>query len=175
HLTPTRRSSALPRHLAGRLRTGPPPAPADCEPPAALRARATGQADLPALYGRFAALGIDYGPAFRGLAEGHRADGAALARLTGRPAEGHLIHPALLDAALHTAALPDGAPTDRAFVPAGTGRLRFTGRRTAPAWVTCHPRSLSGDTLTCDLRLWDADEHLVLEAEDLRLDRKSVV
>ncbi|NEC80676.1 hypothetical protein G3I38_15905, partial [Streptomyces sp. SID7958] len=74
-----------------------------------------------------------------------------------------------LDAALHTAALPDGAPTDRAFVPAGTGRLRFTGRRTAPAWVTCHPRSLSGDTLTCDLRLWDADEHLVLEAEDLRL------
>ncbi|MFF5882603.1 SDR family NAD(P)-dependent oxidoreductase [Streptomyces sp. NPDC012589] len=157
------------QHLTGRLRTGPPPAPADREPPAALRARATGQADLTALYGRFAALGIDYGPAFRGLAEGHRADGAALARLTGRPAEGHLIHPALLDAALHTAALPDGAPTDRAFVPAGTGRLRFTGRRTAPAWVTCHPRSLSGDTLTCDLRLWDADEHLVLEAEDLRL------
>src|SRR5690606_1022728 len=58
------------QHLTGRLRTGPPPAPADREPPAPRRARATGQADLPALYGRFAGRGT------RGRAREHVASAA---------------------------------------------------------------------------------------------------
>ncbi|MCZ0991135.1 polyketide synthase dehydratase domain-containing protein [Streptomyces diastatochromogenes] len=74
-------------------------------------ARALRRAGRPsALYAGLAALGIDYGPAFRGLTEGHRDGGTtAVARLAARPAAGHLLHPATLDAAFHTAALPAAA------------------------------------------------------------------
>ncbi|MER6471171.1 SDR family NAD(P)-dependent oxidoreductase [Streptomyces collinus] len=159
------------RHVTGRLLTGPAaPAPGPDPDLAALRARCAEPVDLPAVYAGLAALGIDYGPAFRGLTDGHRdGGGAALARLAARPAAGHLLHPATLDAAFHTAALPATAPQGRAFVPAGAGHLRFTGLRTAPAWAACDLRAVDGDTAVLDLRLWDEDGRLVLAADDFRL------
>ncbi|MFI6492385.1 SDR family NAD(P)-dependent oxidoreductase [Streptomyces sp. NPDC050564] len=156
------------RHAVGRVAVGPVEPVVDARF-AALREQCTEEVDLSGVYGRLAALGIDYGPAFRGLEAGHRAASAALGRLADRPAAGHLLHPAVLDAAFHTAALPDDAPEGRAFVPAGVGRLRFTGLRTTPAWVTCALRSVDGDTAILDLRLWDANEQLVLEAEEFEL------
>ncbi|MFE1291211.1 SDR family NAD(P)-dependent oxidoreductase [Streptomyces sp. NPDC058751] len=136
---------------------------------AVLRERCGREADLPAVYAGLAALGIDYGPAFRLLQQGHRTDTAAIGRLARQPAAGHLLHPAVLDAAFHTAALPAEAPAGRAFVPSGVGRLRFTGLRSAPAWVTCRLRSTDGDTALLDLRLWDEKEQLVLEATEFEL------
>ncbi|MET8805784.1 SDR family NAD(P)-dependent oxidoreductase [Streptomyces sp. NPDC004546] len=135
----------------------------------AVREQCTQDADLPAVYAGLSALGIDYGPAFRGLEHGRRGHSAALGRLAARPAAGYLLHPAVLDAAFHTAALPQDAPEGRAFVPAGVGRLRFTGLRTTPAWAGCELRSVSGDTATLDLRIWDEDGQLVLEMEGFRL------
>ncbi|GHH85905.1 type I polyketide synthase [Streptomyces capitiformicae] len=161
------------RHVTGRVALGSHTEtdthPAATERLATLREWCTEEADLPTVYAGLTALGIDYGPAFRGLEQGHRTDGAALGRLAPKPAAGHLLHPALLDAAFHTAALPGDAPEGRAFVPAGVGRLRFTGLRTAPVWVTCHLRSVDGDTATLDLRLFDENEQLVLEAEQFRV------
>ncbi|MET9890342.1 SDR family NAD(P)-dependent oxidoreductase [Streptomyces sp. NPDC006465] len=146
------------------------PAAADAgEEPARLRERCDEEADLPAVYAGLTALGIDYGPAFRLLEQGHRTDTTALGRLAPRPAAGHLLHPAVLDAAFHTAALPADAPAARAFVPAGVGRLRFTGLRSAPAWATCRLRSVDGDTALVDLRLWDEKERLLLEAVEFEL------
>ncbi|MEY9988735.1 FkbH-like protein [Streptomyces sp. V4I8] len=158
------------RHVDGRITVISTVASADpSEPLAALRERCTEQADLPAVYAGLAALGIDYGPAFRGLTSGHRTHSTAVARLADRPAAGHLLHPAVLDAAFHTAALPGDAPQGRAFVPAGVGRLRHTGLRTPPVWVTCELRSVSGDTATLDLRLYDEKDQLLLEAEEFGL------
>ncbi|MFD3617923.1 SDR family NAD(P)-dependent oxidoreductase [Streptomyces sp. NPDC058676] len=156
------------RHVAGRVAVTAP-AEDGGEDLAAWRERCDELADLPAVYAGLTALGIDYGPAFRGLEEGRRTADAALGRLTRRPADGHLLHPAVLDAAFHTAALPGAAPQGRAFVPAGVGRLRFTGRGTAPAWATCTLRSVDGDTATADLRLYDEDEQLLLAAEEFTL------
>ncbi|WP_149824438.1 type I polyketide synthase [Streptomyces tailanensis] len=158
-------------HVTGRVALG---SDTDTEPAAAerlatLRKWCTEEADLPTVYAGLTALGIDYGPAFRGLEQGHRTDGAALGRLAPKPDAGHLLHPAVLDAAFHTAALPGDAPEGRAFVPAGVGRLRFTGLRTTPVWVTCHLRSVDGDTAILDLRLIDENEQLLLEAEEFRL------
>ncbi|KOG17709.1 type I polyketide synthase [Streptomyces viridochromogenes] len=164
------RSASWEGHVDGRIAVAPAEPAADPgEPPAALRERCTEQADLPAVYAGLAALGIDYGPAFRGLESGHRTHSSALARLADKPAAGHLLHPAVLDAAFHTAALPGDAPQGRAFVPAGVGRLRHTGVRTTPVWVTCELRSLSGDTATVDLRLYDEEDQLILEAEEFAL------
>ncbi|MET9902384.1 SDR family NAD(P)-dependent oxidoreductase [Streptomyces sp. NPDC006446] len=161
------------RHVTGRVvdtAAEPEPAAPDTgEEPAVLRERCDEEADLPAVYEGLTALGIDYGPAFRGLEQGHRTDTAAVGRLARRPAAGHLLHPAILDAAFHTAALPADAPAGRAFVPAGVGRLRFTGLRSAPAWATCRLRSVDGDTALLDLRLWDDREQLLLEAMEFEL------
>ncbi|MXM65410.1 SDR family NAD(P)-dependent oxidoreductase [Streptomyces sp. HUCO-GS316] len=159
------------RHVTGRVAptAAEPAAPDAGESLAALRELCVQEADMAAVYAGLAALGIDYGPAFRGLRESHRSHTAALGRLTARPAAGHLLHPALLDAAFHTAALPADAPEGRAFVPAGVGRLRFTASGSTPAWATCRLRSVDGDTATLDLRLWDENEQLVLEAEEFRL------
>ncbi|MFF3326342.1 SDR family NAD(P)-dependent oxidoreductase [Streptomyces sp. NPDC002889] len=158
------------QHVSGRVVLTPAePGAGAGEPPAALRERCAEEVDLPAVYAGLNALGIDYGPAFRGLEAGHRTDSAALGRLADRPAAGHLLHPAVIDAAFHTAALPGDAPEGRAFVPAGFGRLRFTGLRTTPVWVTCELRSVAGDTAILDLRLWDKDEQLILEAQEFEL------
>lgn len=158
------------RHVSGRLAVTEETAAADDEERLdAVSERCDEQVDLSAVYAGLAALGIDYGPAFRGLEEGRRTDAAALGRLARTPAAGHLLHPAVLDAAFHTAALPGGAPEGRAFVPAAVGQLRFTGLRTAPVWATCRLRSVDGDTATVDLRLWDEDEQLVLEAREFAL------
>ncbi|MFG2361747.1 SDR family NAD(P)-dependent oxidoreductase [Streptomyces mirabilis] len=156
------------RHVSGRLAVTEETA-ADEERLDAVRERCDEQVDLAAVYAGLAALGIDYGPAFRGLEEGRRTDAAALGRLARTPAAGHLLHPAVLDAAFHTAALPGGAPEGRAFVPAAVGQLRFTGLRTAPVWATCRLRSVDGDTATVDLRLWDEDGQLVLEVREFAL------
>lgn len=137
--------------------------------PAALRERCPERVDVAAVYAALAAAGIDYGPAFRGLTEGLRGPSEALGRLAHVPGAGHLLHPAVLDSAFHTAALPGNAPGGKAFVPAGVGRLRFTGLRTAPAWVACTLRSLDGDTATLDLTLTDAEERPVVEIEGLEL------
>ncbi|MFF4302634.1 SDR family NAD(P)-dependent oxidoreductase [Streptomyces sp. NPDC001601] len=161
------------RHVGGRVAvTGEQPPPdvrLDDLRLTTVREQCTQDADLPAVYAGLSALGIDYGPAFRGLEQGRRGHAAALGRLAARPAAGYLLHPAVLDAAFHTAALPQDAPEGRAFVPAGAGRLRFTGLRTTPAWAGCELRSVSGDTATLDLRIWDEDGQLVLEMEGFRL------
>ncbi|MEV4233364.1 acyltransferase domain-containing protein, partial [Streptomyces bobili] len=155
------------RHVTGRILVDTPPVP---EPRLdELRASCTEVVELAPVYAQLGALGIDYGPAFRNLESGRRSDGAALARLAERPTAGHLFHPAVLDSALHTAALPGDAPEGRAFVPAGFGRVRHTGRRTAPVWVSCELRAVEGDTASLDLRLWDDDGQLVLEAEEFAL------
>ncbi|MFF7749304.1 SDR family NAD(P)-dependent oxidoreductase [Streptomyces sp. NPDC007971] len=158
------------QHVTGRIATTPGAGPDAGPALAALRERCTEPVDLPAVYAGLAALGIDYGPAFRGLEEGRRDGGtSAVARLAARPAAGHLLHPATLDASFHSAALPADAPDGRAFVPAGAGHVRFTGLRTRPAFVSCDLRSVDGDTALLDLRLWDENGQLVLAADEFRL------
>ncbi|WP_335980574.1 SDR family NAD(P)-dependent oxidoreductase [Streptomyces sp. CA2R106] len=159
------------QHVTGRAAPGAggQPIPAAAGRLADLREECTGHADLTAVRAALSALGIDHGPAFRALEQGRFSGGAALGRLAPRPAAGHLLHPAVLDAAFTTAALPGDAPAGRAFVPAEVGRLHFTGRRTPPAWATCRLRSAAGETATADLAVYDEDEHLVLYAEEFRL------
>ncbi|WP_143631606.1 acyltransferase domain-containing protein, partial [Streptomyces thermovulgaris] len=63
------------------------------------------QVELEGFYEAFAARGLGYGPAFQGLVELWRKDNTAYGRVRlpeGLTTEGFGIHPALLDAALHT-------------------------------------------------------------------------
>ncbi|MEG8281346.1 type I polyketide synthase, partial [Streptomyces sp. AHA2] len=93
--------------------------------------------ELDGLYDRFAAQGIDYGPLFRGLTELWRKGDTAygLVRLPETDAAaGFLLHPALLDTALHVmkGVAREEAPgallpfewSDVALHAAGSGELR---------------------------------------------------
>ncbi|HEX8742962.1 MAG TPA: acyltransferase domain-containing protein, partial [Thermoleophilaceae bacterium] len=93
------------RHASGTLSavSPPPPAPLDgAWPPDGAE-----PLDPDALYAQLLAQGLAYGPAFQGVRRGWRAAGGeVLAEVELAPAEaagaqGHLIHPALLDACLH--------------------------------------------------------------------------
>ncbi|MEU8782736.1 type I polyketide synthase [Streptomyces sp. NPDC048637] len=106
------------RHAEGTLADGPPErrTPADLTawpPPGA------DPVDLSGLYEHTAASGFAYGPAFRGLHAAWRRGDEVFAEVT-LPEQyrdaGFVLHPALLDAALHTVALaaPD---TERAVLP----------------------------------------------------------
>lgn len=97
---------------------------------AAVRARCPNRLDTEALYRRLEAVGLDYGPAFRGLAEAFHSKDELLARLV-LPDSVDLafrnacpLHPVLIDGALQSVvallAVPDGF-----HLPYGIGALRF--------------------------------------------------
>jgi hypothetical protein len=127
------------------------------------------------VYARLAAAGVEFGAAFRGLVEGWSAPRTALARLADPPAAPYVLHPALLDAALQSVALPGDAPADRAFVPAAVRGLRFTGLRSRPAWAACRLLSLSEDAAVLSVHLFDEQERLVLTVDGFELTALSAV
>ncbi|WP_436843915.1 SDR family NAD(P)-dependent oxidoreductase, partial [Streptomyces sioyaensis] len=123
------------RHAEGTLADGPPepgtPADLTAWPPPGAE-----PVDVSDLYERTAANGFAYGPAFRGLQAAWRRGDEVFAEVT-LPEQyrdtGFGLHPALLDAALHTVALaaPD---TERAVLP-----FSFRAVTAAPA---AHPDTL---------------------------------
>ncbi len=67
--------------------------------------------DLAGFYPALAAGGIAHGPAFQGLRAAWRRSGEVFAEIaTASDVDGFTMHPALLDAALHAAALPGAVP-----------------------------------------------------------------
>ncbi|GAB2784673.1 type I polyketide synthase [Amycolatopsis magusensis] len=83
------------------------------------------------LYEKLALRGYDYGPAFQGVVAAWRGDGELFAEVQlpeGLPAQAFGLHPALLDAALHTVALAaDGAAAGQVMLPfSWSGVSRFT-------------------------------------------------
>ncbi|MFE6872866.1 polyketide synthase dehydratase domain-containing protein, partial [Kitasatospora sp. NPDC057692] len=91
------------RHASGRLTSDvtEPAAAADVWPPAGAE-----RIDLDGLYERLADRGYAYGPLFQGLHTAWRQDGDLFAEITlpqdDTDTTGFGLHPALLDAALHT-------------------------------------------------------------------------
>ncbi|MGK3202849.1 type I polyketide synthase [Amycolatopsis sp. MEPSY49] len=127
-------------HASGTLAAAPAPAAGDLTgtwPPAGAE-----PIDLDGLYDRIAENGFDYGPAFRGLRRAWRVGEEIFAEV-GLPepeaaeAGRFGLHPALLDAALHTVALRDESRAVLPFAWAGvtlhaggasTLRVRVTGQ-----------------------------------------------
>lgn len=86
--------------------TRKPPAPVKLDIRQLKEQMRKGSLDTAALYADFARIGINYGTAFQGLSAIHRGDRQLLAKLNlpvaleGRQHE-YLLHPSLMDAALH--------------------------------------------------------------------------
>ncbi|GAA3044863.1 hypothetical protein GCM10010448_29630 [Streptomyces glomeratus] len=138
-------------HATGRLG---PAAPGAREDAAALGSWPPPDAtpvDLGGAYERLAAAGHAYGPAFRGVTSLWRRDGELFAEVGPVPvdqARRHLLHPALLDAALHAVLLAEP--------PSGAARMPFawqgmTLHATGATALRVRVRTSGPDTVAVDL------------------------
>ncbi|WP_067654380.1 type I polyketide synthase [Nocardia harenae] len=157
-------------HARGRvLPAGDDPVAVD---PDGARARCGTAASLPELYARLEELGLHYGPAFRGLSELACGDGEALGRIRrrdGTAATGGMLHPALLDACLHTVAAAVGGETAAAGalpLPVGVERVWAATAAAAPAtgWAHARIRLVRGHEVLADVSVWDDSGEIVWQA-----------
>ncbi|WP_281180706.1 type I polyketide synthase [Nocardia niwae] len=130
-------------HAGGVLAADPDPGPGDRTgwdrvwPPAGAE-----ELDEQAIYRRIAHLGMDYGPAFRGMRAAWRRGDEVFAEValddaTAAQASGYGIHPALFDACLHPALdfVMDDLPAGRVPLPVTVGGLRTIRSGSGPVRV----------------------------------------
>ncbi|MEJ3655548.1 SDR family NAD(P)-dependent oxidoreductase [Actinomycetes bacterium KLBMP 9759] len=129
HARPDTADAPWTRHVTGTLAPPTPTAAVDLRtwpPPGAT------PVPLEGAYERLAARGLDYGPDFRGLTAAWKQGGTLFAEVTlpaARAADGFALHPALLDAALHTLAV-DSDGVELPFTWSGVA-LHAVGATTA--------------------------------------------
>jgi len=122
--------------------------------------------------------GLDFGPSLLGVAEIHRRDGEALARvrLAATPVDGFRLHPALLDGCLQAvaAALPGADAGGDPFLPVGIDAVVVRDRLPAEVWSHVTVREgagRGGDTLVADVRVLDDAGRVLAELRGLTLRR----
>nr|ATG32075.1 polyketide synthase [Nannocystis pusilla] len=145
---------------------------------AEIRARCRESLTGDAFYKKLAQQGLEYGPAFRGVQSLVHGPGEALAELRLPPAlaataERHRIHPALLDAGLHTilAALPDGLRATGPALPIAAERVRLHARPGATLTSHVRLRPGAGEFATADIELLDERGAVIAEIVGLRVQR----
>ena len=131
---------------------------------AAVRSRCAQAVPVEEFYERLVEIGLDYGPAFRGVRELWSGEGESVglveidsARLAALERYG--AHPAVLDACLHVlgVAVPsDDVSTGEVYVPVGIERFQLFRTLGARVWVAAVLRpAASRGTLVSDLHLFD--------------------
>ncbi|MFD8546341.1 SDR family NAD(P)-dependent oxidoreductase [Streptomyces sp. NPDC059649] len=156
-------------HAVGTLDTrAPRPAP-DPEPwPHDMT-----QIDLTKMYDRVTEHGYHYGPAFQGLRHLQRHGDELFAECQAStdlpaPTAGFLVHPALLDAALH-ALLPDVADPRPAALPFAWSGVRFHARAATADATLVRARLTPTGPESVRLLVTDDQGHVLLEVDELTL------
>ncbi|MFG1241400.1 type I polyketide synthase [Xanthobacter sp. V7C-4] len=163
-------------HARIGVRRSGPEAPAG---PVPVVDEAAAPVDLAGFYRQFAAGGLDYGPAFRGvrtLRAGATDAWAEVALPEGLSDTACGLHPALLDGAFQVVAAigTEGDGARPVYLPQGVGRLAQLAA--VPARVFVHARLVSdampgAPRLAADLTLSDADGTVVARVTGLALRR----
>ncbi|MEQ9366968.1 MAG: SDR family NAD(P)-dependent oxidoreductase [Leptospirales bacterium] len=175
-------------HARGIAMTGPEAEPSTVDL-AAIRGRLTKPMSPEGLYERLAGRGLEYGPAFRRVTGVRVGDQEALVEITGskdptdaepgNASDEYILHPALLDAAVHATAclFPEDDRLERSFVPAALAALRIAGRIPAEclAWIRRRsPETADYDELIFDLQLLSPEDGAVCaELHGLRLQARA--
>jgi acyl transferase domain-containing protein/surfactin synthase thioesterase subunit/acyl carrier protein len=158
-------------HMIGMVRktSAPPPAAANLDQ---IRERCATVIPVERYYATVHALGLQYGPSFRGIETLRRGDGEVCARVR-LPAQvaavdAASLHPALLDACLHVypalvSAYGDLSETPRetrrTFLPISIEQFRSAGAPSRDVWVHATRRDGSAATeiLTIDIAIYRDD------------------
>jgi NADPH:quinone reductase-like Zn-dependent oxidoreductase len=148
---------------------------------AALQAACPETLDTDEYYHDLAAIGLAYGPAFRGLMKMSRGDGCALGFVqlpeSAGTVVGYHIHPALLDACFHVigATMPaehQDDPDAPVYVPVGMSGVRLYRTVANSAWcyVQLSTESVPGaPTLNCRMQLLDEAGNILAVIDRLDL------
>ena len=147
---------------------------------AAVRAPCPEQLSAARHYEASRGRGLEYGPAFQGVEELWRGEGAALGRIqlpsSVPPAtSAYRIHPALLDACFQVvsaAVSQEDAGADEAYLPVGLESFRLLSPPRGMLWshATLRPAA-DGDGLVGDVLIHDAEGRRVAQALGLRARR----
>ena len=162
-------------HLSGFVRRLVDEAPSEPRAKGRRVERAGRRIGVDRFYADLRALGLDYGPAFRGLRDIHRRRREVIATVSlpvGVDRDGHAIHPAFLDACLHAyLALVDRAASGGIHLPVGFERFRLLREVPGDAQVqivaTREPRGQ--EDLVVDVRVNDSAGRPVAVIDGLRL------
>jgi acyl transferase domain-containing protein/NAD(P)-dependent dehydrogenase (short-subunit alcohol dehydrogenase family)/dienelactone hydrolase len=174
-------------HVSGEIESTPaePMAPVDL---VGLRRRFIeigDPLDVADFYGRYAALGLNYGPAFRSVRSLARigAGGESLAHVTieTNAAAGYWIHPTLLDGCFQAVgAIFKSLGRGDAYLPIAIQRLRVLGPIPDEIWshaVLRENANAADPGVMADIRLIDGDGQVVMLIEGLRavpIDRQAL-
>ncbi|WP_067895705.1 type I polyketide synthase [Nocardia vaccinii] len=122
-------------------------------------------------YSGLDAAGLQYGPAFRRVVDVRVGEDVAVATVDGSIAEGsgHLAHPAVVDAAMQSAALlfADERINEGTMVPVGVNAVRLLAP--LPERITVVARRDPKARLRADVDLLDADQNLVMRLTGLQI------
>ena len=135
--------------------------------------------DLDALHAEITRAGVDYGPSFRGLIAAWRDGSRIFAELSAPDnisPDGHVLHPALLDAALHVLALSRvGVDLDTAMLPVAWSEvvIHTSGASELRARIDLDD-SNGPDHATLALHLTDTTGRPVLDIGALQFQRASL-
>ena len=166
-------------HASGRIAVAQTPAAENLSREAitALIERCTETLDGAALYDRFAELGYNYGPTFRGIGQLWWNSTEAIAQITvdQRSSETLLASPGVLDScfqsSLFAALVPTVAGGDHLYIPAGLDRIEVYGRATGSLWCRCTVRKTKPSIATADISVYGEAGELVARITGLRARR----
>ncbi|MCX5619034.1 type I polyketide synthase [Bombella pollinis] len=121
------------------------------------------------VYQAFATIGLEYGPAFQTLRSLHRGAGYVVAEIALADDQAatigeYLLHPALLDGAMH--ALIGAFPFEEqkeVFVPASIERVSYLGQKVARLYVKVTPTQRTERKIVADMQLFTPEGELVCE------------
>ena len=157
-------------HCSGRIEAVEPVTTTSLDL-ASLRARMSPGPSPDRQYAAFAAMGLHYGPAFRGLIAIQRGTGEVLAELAPPHAgdDACVLPPALLDSALQSAlALDDAGDTSAPAVPFALESLSVHAPCAARMWVWLRESSAPGaEVRKFDLDLCDAEGRVCVSIRGL--------
>ena len=137
-----------------------------------LRSRCSELVDVDGAYEAYASVGLEYGPAFRGLRRLYRGEGEALAEVVlpegVEGADTYGVHPALLDAAFQ--ATTGVSVSEGLSLPFALDRMTVyqSGATTAMVYVRSHDSTVDDDALAVDVTLTDEQGQVLAEVSGLR-------
>jgi acyl transferase domain-containing protein/NADPH:quinone reductase-like Zn-dependent oxidoreductase/NAD(P)-dependent dehydrogenase (short-subunit alcohol dehydrogenase family)/SAM-dependent methyltransferase/acyl carrier protein len=130
-------------------------------------------------YSRFAAIGLHFGPSFRGIERIWRRDGEALARVRlpkhlEPESENYFIHPAFLDSCFQVlfSAVPqkNGETSSTLYLPVRIERARFYARPGRHVWSHVLLKDIRPSALEGDIQVYDDDGNLFIDIRGFKCD-----
>lgn len=134
----------------------------ECFDPEQVKAscpRQLGRADL---YDLLKGIGLEYGPAFQAVENLWIGDRQGLARIAGGASE-YLLHPTVLDAAIH----PIAAVLGDTFLPVRADRVDFFQPAAGPVWSHIQIHRRIGRRVLADATVFDDSGNLLLRIAGL--------